>query len=114
MLALGTFITAIGVAWRQYRNHLRSERVEEDRLTSVKEAKEKAAAAEVAAAIAAKSAADAERAIVQVGKDLYVLGEAVDGRLSLLITEIRAKEFAAGKLEGETGRRASEVEGRVV
>jgi hypothetical protein len=109
--AIGAFITAAGAFWLSYRNSRRAEKARIKAAAAVQAAKDEAAAAALKAAIAAELAADAKKAIVKVGDDLFLVGKAIDGRLSELLELTRVSAIAEGRLQVEAEQKASADEG---
>lgn len=106
--AIGAFVTALGAFWLAYRNSKRGEEARIKAAADVQIAKDEAAAAALKAAIAAESAADAKKAIVKVGDDLFVVGKQIDGRLTQLLELTRTSAIAEGRLQAESERKATE------
>lgn len=105
--AIGALITASGAAWLALRNSRRAEEARSRAAADVQIAKDAADAAAIKAAIAAEAAADAKQAIVKVGDDVFLVGKAIDGRLSELLALTRTSALAEGRLAAEEETRVA-------
>jgi hypothetical protein len=85
--ALGTLVAAIGAVLIGYRNA------------------HKAETAATAAAVAKEAALASKREVVLVGDKVLEVGRQLDGRLSELLAEARAKSRAEGYTAGEQAQR---------